>query len=51
MNFLEKPEKGIIEIEDLKVDVEKATKQQIHELRLNTSMVFKAIIYLKIKLL
>ncbi|ENK0836815.1 amino acid ABC transporter ATP-binding protein [Clostridium botulinum] len=42
MNFLEKPEKGIIEIEDLKVDVEKATKQQIHELRLNTSMVFQS---------
>ena len=42
MNFLEEPEKGIIEIEDLKVDVEKATKQQIHELRLNTSMVFQS---------
>ncbi|EKO1911351.1 amino acid ABC transporter ATP-binding protein [Clostridium botulinum] len=42
MNFLEKPEKGIIEIEDLKVDIEKATKQQIHELRLNTSMVFQS---------
>ncbi|WP_434303149.1 amino acid ABC transporter ATP-binding protein [Clostridium botulinum] len=42
MNFLEKPEKGIIEIEDLKVNVEKATKQQIHELRLNTSMVFQS---------
>ncbi len=42
MNFLEKPEKGIIEIEDLKVDVEKATKQQIHELRPNSSIVFQS---------
>lgn len=42
MNFLEKPQKGIIEIEDLRVDVEKATKEQIHQLRMNTSMVFQS---------
>lgn len=42
MNFLEKPQKGIIEIEDLKVDVEKATKEHIHQLRMNTSMVFQS---------
>lgn len=42
MNFLEKPNKGIIEIEDLKVDVENATKEQIHQLRMNTSMVFQS---------
>ncbi|OOO64281.1 amino acid ABC transporter ATP-binding protein [Clostridium tepidum] len=42
MNFLERPEKGIIEIEDLKVDAEKTTKEQIHQLRMNTSMVFQS---------
>ncbi|WP_251859741.1 amino acid ABC transporter ATP-binding protein [Clostridium sp. Marseille-Q2269] len=41
MNFLEKADKGSIEIENLKVDVEKATKEQIHQLRMNTSMVFQ----------
>lgn len=41
MNFLEKADKGSIEIENLKVDVGKATKEQIHQLRMNTSMVFQ----------
>lgn len=42
INFLEKPDRGKIEIGDLKVDVEKATKDQIHKLRMNTSMVFQS---------
>ncbi|NEZ46410.1 amino acid ABC transporter ATP-binding protein [Clostridium niameyense] len=42
INFLEKPDKGKIKIGDLKVDVEKATKDQINRLRMNTSMVFQS---------
>ncbi|MBU3227308.1 amino acid ABC transporter ATP-binding protein [Clostridium algidicarnis] len=42
MNFLERPDKGIIEIDDLKIDVEKVTKNQIHQLRTYTSMVFQS---------
>lgn len=42
INFLEKPDKGIIEIGDLKVNVEKAKKSEIHKLRMNTSMVFQS---------
>ncbi len=41
MNFLEKPDKGVLEIEELKIDVEKATKAEIQQLRKNTSMVFQ----------
>lgn len=41
INFLEAPEKGTIEIENLKIDAEKASKSEIHELRKHTSMVFQ----------
>lgn len=42
MNFLERPDKGIIEIDDFNVDVKKITKNQIHALRKCTSMVFQS---------
>ena len=42
INFLEKPDKGILKIDDLKVDVAKATKTEINELRKRTSMVFQS---------
>ncbi len=42
INFLEKPDRGIIEIEDLKVNIEKITKHEIHQLRQCTSMVFQS---------
>lgn len=42
INYLEIPDKGTIEIEKLKIDFEKITKKQIHELRKHTSMVFQS---------
>ncbi|WP_147565885.1 amino acid ABC transporter ATP-binding protein [Clostridium tyrobutyricum] len=42
INFLEIPDKGIIEINNIKVDSENPTKSQIHELRKHTSMVFQS---------
>jgi polar amino acid transport system ATP-binding protein len=41
INLLEKPEQGLIQIEDLKVDVQKSTKAQIRNLRQSTAMVFQ----------
>lgn len=41
INFLEIPTKGIIEIGNIHVNSENATKSQIHELRMHTSMVFQ----------
>mgnify|MGYP001302365632 CR=1 FL=1 len=41
INFLEIPTKGIVEIGNIRVDSENATKLQIHELRKHTSMVFQ----------
>ncbi|UZQ49465.1 amino acid ABC transporter ATP-binding protein [Clostridium kluyveri] len=42
INYLEIPDKGTIEIGKLKIDFEKITKKQIHELRKHTSMVFQS---------
>lgn len=42
INFLETPNKGTIEIGNIKVDSENVTKKQIHELRKHTSMVFQS---------
>lgn len=42
VNYLERPDKGIFELDELKIDAEKATKDQIHQLRMNTSMVFQS---------
>lgn len=42
INYLEIPDKGTIEIGELKIDFEKITKKQIHELRKHTSMVFQS---------
>ncbi|MCT4604926.1 MAG: amino acid ABC transporter ATP-binding protein [Marinisporobacter sp.] len=42
MNYLETPNKGEIEIEDLKIFVENITKEQIHSLRKATAMVFQS---------
>ena len=41
INYIERPEKGIIEIDNLKVDAEKCTEKEIKQLRLKTSMVFQ----------
>ena len=41
INYIERPEKGIIEIENVKVDAEKCTEKDIKQLRLKTSMVFQ----------
>lgn len=41
INFLEIPTKGMVEIGNIRVDSENATKLQIHELRKHTSMVFQ----------
>lgn len=41
INYIERPEKGIIEIDDVKVDAEKCTEKEIKQLRLKTSMVFQ----------
>lgn len=41
INYIEQPEKGIIEIDNVKVDAEKCTEKEIKQLRLKTSMVFQ----------
>ncbi|WFD10694.1 amino acid ABC transporter ATP-binding protein [Tepidibacter hydrothermalis] len=41
INYLEVPDKGEIEIEDLKINTKNVTKEQIHRLRKVTSMVFQ----------
>lgn len=41
INYIERPEKGIIEIDNVKVDAEKCTGKEIKQLRLKTSMVFQ----------
>lgn len=41
INYLEQPEDGKIEIDDLKVDAKNITKKEIHKLRKKTSMVFQ----------
>ena len=41
INYIERPEKGIIEIDNVKVDAEKCTEKEIKKLRLKTSMVFQ----------
>ena len=41
INYIERQEKGIIEIDNIKVDAEKCTEKEIKQLRLKTSMVFQ----------
>lgn len=41
INYIERPEKGIIEIDNVRVDAEKCTEKEIKQLRLKTSMVFQ----------
>lgn len=41
INYIERPEKGIIEIDNVKIDAEKCTEKEIKQLRLKTSMVFQ----------
>lgn len=41
INYLEKPNKGIINIEGQKIEVGKASRREIVELRKNTAMVFQ----------
>ena len=41
INYIERPEKGIVEIDNVKVDAEKCTEKEIKQLRLKTSMVFQ----------
>ncbi len=41
INYIERPEKGIIEIDNVKVDAEKCTEKEMQQLRLKTSMVFQ----------
>ena len=41
INFLEQPTSGIVQINDKRVDVESATKQEINALRTSTGMVFQ----------
>ena len=41
INYIERPEKGIIEIDNVKGDAEKCTEKEIKQLRLKTSMVFQ----------
>ena len=41
INFLEKPNNGIITIGDLTLDTQKATRNEIYALRKKTSMVFQ----------
>ena len=41
INYIERPEKGIIEFDNVKVDAEKCTDKEIKQLRLKTSMVFQ----------
>ena len=41
LNYIERPEKGIIEIDNVKVNAEKCTEKEIRQLRIKTSMVFQ----------
>lgn len=41
INYLEEPEAGEIEIDDIKVDIKNITKKEIYALRRKTSMVFQ----------
>lgn len=41
LNYIERPKKGIIEIDNVKVNAEKCTEKEIRQLRLKTSMVFQ----------
>lgn len=41
LNYIERPEKGTIEIDDICVDAENRSEKQIRELRKKTSMVFQ----------
>lgn len=41
INFLERPNRGVIRLGDLQVDTEKASKTDILQLRRNTAMVFQ----------
>ena len=41
LNYIERPEKGIIEIDNVKVNAEKCTEKEIRQLRLKTSTVFQ----------
>lgn len=41
LNYLEKPQRGIIEIDGVCVDAEKHTEQEVRNLRSKTSMVFQ----------
>ena len=41
VNFIERPEKGIVEIDKVLVDVQKCTEKEIKKLRMKTSMVFQ----------
>ncbi|ADL13771.1 amino acid ABC transporter ATP-binding protein [Acetohalobium arabaticum] len=41
INYLEEPDEGMIDIGDLKVNIEEMTKYDIHKLRRKTSMVFQ----------
>lgn len=41
VNFIERPEKGIVEIDNVRVDVQKCTEKEIKKLRMKTSMVFQ----------
>lgn len=42
INFLEKADRGEIILDDLHIDVEKVTKQEIHEIRQRSAMVFQS---------
>lgn len=41
INFIEKPEKGILEIDGIKVDAEVCTEKEIRNFRMKASMVFQ----------
>lgn len=41
INYIERPEKGIIEIDNVRVDAENCTESEIKQLRMKTSMVFQ----------
>ena len=41
VNFIERPEKGIVESDNVRVDVQKCTEKEIKKLRMKTSMVFQ----------
>lgn len=41
LNYIERPEKGSIEIDDVRIDAEHCSEKEIRELRKKTSMVFQ----------